>query len=136
MCNLHGKLSEKQQNNLKLNIMNTNFFLTIIIAVVSSGLGCFLCYLFFRWAILKFQSFIKGMIKEIDDDDEAALDGLTDREYNELLMSELRKPIVGVDLGFGKDYSVESTIKYVKVTNFRVIDDPTRINSNDIIFMQ
>ena len=112
--------------------MNTNFFLTIIIGVIFWAAICFLFYLSSKWVILKFQSFIKGMIKEI----EPTRDDMTDREYNELLMRELRKPMGSVDLGSGKDYSVETTVRDGETVAFRIIDDPTKIKSNDIIFMQ
>jgi len=48
----------------------------------------------------------------------------SDRLYNEMLMNELRK-----------DALKAKTLKG-KVVEFKIYDDPTKINSNDIIFMQ
>ena len=109
--------------------MATNFFLTAFIGAVSIALICFGLYLLFWWVIVKFQGFIKRMLAELDqyeepDETSARVRYLmSDREYNELIMSELRKDAVKA-----------KTLKG-KVVEFKVYDDPSLIKNDEITFM-
>lgn len=110
--------------------MNTNFFLTIIIGIIFWAAICFLFYLSSRWVILKFQSFIKGMINKLDEETEpdetsaCVRHRMSDRAYNEILMSELRKD------------SIQAKTLAGKPVNFRIVEDPGKIKSDEIILMQ
>ncbi|MCE5225512.1 MAG: hypothetical protein LLG05_06580 [Porphyromonadaceae bacterium] len=110
--------------------METNFFLTALIGVVSIALICFGLYLLSWWVIVKFQIFIKEMLNKLDqyeEPDESSAyvrHEMTDRLYNEMLMRELRK-----DAGKAK------TLKG-NVVEFKVSDGPLLVKSDEIIFMQ
>ena len=110
--------------------MNTNFFLTIIIGIIFWAAICFLFYLTSRWVILKFQSFIKGMINKLDEETEpdetsaCVHHKMNDRAYNEMLMRELRNDAIKA-----------KTIKGETVA-FSVSDGPLSVKDDEIIFMQ
>ena len=108
--------------------MNTNFFLTIIIAVIITAVFCYVGYVVTKRMILKFISSIKQAIEEIDTQPDETSSRvryeMSDRVYNDMLMRELRKD------------SMQARTLAGKPVNFRIVEDPGKIKSDEIIFMQ
>ena len=108
--------------------METNFFLTIIIAVIITAAFCYVGYVITKKMILKFISSIKKAIEEIDTEPDETSSRvryeMSDRLYNEMLMQELRN-----------DAFKAKTLKG-KVVEFKVSDGPDLINNDEVIFMQ
>ena len=108
--------------------MGTNFFLTIIIAVIITAVFCYVGYVVTKRMILKFISSIKQAIEEIDTQPDETSSRvryeMSDRVYNDMLMRELRKD------------SMQARTLAGKPVNFRIVEDPGKIKSDEIIFMQ
>jgi F0F1-type ATP synthase membrane subunit b/b' len=108
--------------------MNTNFFLTIIIAVIITAVFCYVGYVVTKRMILKFISSIKKAIEEIDTEPDETSSHvryeMSDRAYNDMLIRELRKD------------SMQARTLARKPVNFRIVEDPGKIKSDEIIFMQ
>ena len=117
-----------RQRGLKLTNMGTNFFLTIIIAVIITAVFCYVGYVVTKRMILKFISSIKQAIEEIDTQPDETSSRvryeMSDRVYNDMLMRELRKD------------SMQARTLAGKPVNFRIVEDPGKIKSDEIIFMQ
>lgn len=108
--------------------MNTNFFLTIIIAVIFTAVFCYVGYVITRVMILKFISSIKKAIEEVDTEPDETSSRvryeMSDRAYNDMLIRELRKD------------SMQARTLARKPVNFRIVEDLGKIKNEEIIFMQ
>jgi len=108
--------------------MGTNFFFTIIIAVILSAVFCYTGYVITKRMILKFIYSVKQAIEEIDTEPDETSScvryKMNDRVYNEMLIKELRKD------------SIQAKTLAGKPVNFRIVEDPGKIKSDEIIFMQ
>jgi len=108
--------------------MNTNFFLTIIIAVIITAVFCYTGYVITKRMILKFISSVKKAIEEIDTEPDETSSRvrceMSDRVHNDMLMRELRKD------------SMQARTLNGKPINSRIAEDPGKIKNEEIIFMQ
>ena len=108
--------------------MGTNFFFTIIIAVIFTAVFCYIGYVITKRMILKFIYSVKQAIEEIDTEPDETSScvryKMNDRVYNEMLMRELRKDAVKTKTLNGN------------VVEFKVSDGPSLVKSDEIIFMQ